>query len=95
VTPAPERLDQTQVVAALAAVMRAAPDLTPVHHCNGMELDLEVPDEATAGRLTRLLDDIRTVPGTQLYDRGYGGTIASCPVRVLITRTRRGQVWAA
>lgn len=90
-----EQLDQTRVLAALAAIAKAAPDLHPRHNCNGAELDFEVPDEHAAAQVTHLLQGIRTVAGTQLYDRGYGGTIADCPVRVLITRARRGSAWAA
>jgi hypothetical protein len=93
--PAPEPLDQTVVLAALGAIAKAAPDLTPVHHCNGATLDIEVPDRDTARTLTPLLRGIRYVAATPLYETSLAGDIAGCPVRVLITRTRRGSVWAA
>lgn len=93
--PTPEPLDQTRVLAALGVIAKAAPDLTPVHSCNGAELDVEVPNQATAARITWLLERQRHVRATPLYQDGYAGTIAGCPVRVLITRTRRGSAWAA
>jgi hypothetical protein len=48
-------LDQTQVLAALAAIAKAAPDLRPVYHCDGGELDFEVPHQGAATDITHLL----------------------------------------
>lgn len=85
---APAPLDQTRVLAALGAIAKADPDRTPIHHCNGDTLDVEVPDRDSAAPLTRLLDGITAVRATPLYDTGWAGTITGCPVRVLVTRMR-------
>jgi hypothetical protein len=87
-------LDQTRVLAALAAIAKAAPDLRPVYHCDGGELDFEVPHQGAATDITHLLDGIRPVRSTAIHGGGYAGTIAGTPVRVLITRNR-GRGWAA